>query len=47
MNRIYKGVQDNYVEGTRQISSVTSEERVTFLRKLEIVDTKEEEATVY
>jgi len=40
-------LQDNCVEGTRQIGSVTSEKRVTILGKSLIVDTKEGEATVY
>jgi len=31
MCRIYKGVQDKYAEGTRQICSVTSGEGVTLL----------------
>ncbi len=46
MSRIYKGVQNKYVEGTRQISSVTSGERVTFLGQPKKVGTKEKETTV-
>lgn len=41
MGRIYLGVQENCVEGTRQISSVTSGEGVAFKAV-----TKEGEATV-
>ena len=46
MCRIYKGVQDKYAEGTRQISSVTSGEGVTYIGQPVYVDTKEEETTV-
>lgn len=40
----YKSVQDTYAEGTRQISSVTSENGASFNQKENI---KEEETTVY
>ncbi len=46
MCRIYKGVQDKYAEGTRQICSVTSGEGVTALGFPLVVGTKEEETTV-
>ena len=46
MGRTYQGVQDNFFEGTRQISSVTQGKGVIFLGKPKRIDTKERGTTV-